>query len=208
MPAISTPTFADITAVKERADMFHRTLGLRKSAEETYQWYLAHESTDENVAFALWATRGLTAGVNAFINSMTSATTPIEFKILGFTPQPWEVINSFVWAKYMTWGLSGGIRDLERQVLRTQLDNDTLYHEILPSIWPYTVAIVQEQHNLSISEYPNAPGGWPGMEPQPNDVQEEDFEDLLALPELEPLLTTLSGVISIFGDRDRGRPLP
>lgn len=185
-----------------QTDMFHRTLGLRKSAVESYEWYLANEGTNEYVASAMEANRGLTNGINSFIKSMTSANTPIEFKILGYTPEPWKEVNTFIWSKYMTWGLSGGIRDLQRQILRSSLSNDTLYHDLLQSTWPYTIAIVQEQHNLSISKYPNAPGGGPSLMEADSVVIEEDFEDLILLPEYEPLMQVFNNVVKAFGEDD------
>ncbi len=191
--------------VGERAvttDMFHRSVGLRKSAVETFEWYLENENTSTDVAYALEANRGLTHGVNAFINSMTSANMPIEFKLLGYTPDPWQEVNSFIWAKYMTWGLSGAIRDLDRLILRTKLNNDTMYHEILPSVWPYTVPIVQEQYNLSIDDYPYAPGGWPAVLQSDSVVVEEDIGDLLVQPEYEPLLKVFEEVTRVFGDQE------
>ncbi len=183
-------------------DMFHRTLGLRKSAVESYEWYLANEDNNDYIARALTANRGMVNGINAFIKSMTSATTPIEFKILGYTPDLWEDINAFIWAKYMTWGLSGGIMDLERQVLRTDLNNDTLYHDMIQSTWPYTIPVVQEQYNLSITEYPNAPGGLPGVMEAESIVIEEDFEDLISLPEYVPLMEVFNNIVKAFGDED------
>ncbi|MFW9918306.1 MAG: penicillin acylase family protein [Candidatus Thorarchaeota archaeon] len=183
-------------------DMFHRTLGLRKSAVASYEWYLANENSNEDVAFALEANRGMTNGINQFIRSMTSADTPIEFKILGYTPDLWQEINAFIWAKYMTWGLSGGIMDLQRQLMRTQLDNDTLYHDMIQATWPYTVAIVQEQYNLSIVEYPMAPGGGPAAIEVESIVTEENFEDLITLPEYEPLMEVFNNMVKAFGEED------
>ncbi|MHA1813192.1 MAG: penicillin acylase family protein [Candidatus Thorarchaeota archaeon] len=69
------------------SDKFYRTIGLRRSAELTYQWYLKHRS-DSIVDNALSIVEAEVEGVNAFIDSMTSAMTPIEFKLLGLRPEP------------------------------------------------------------------------------------------------------------------------
>ncbi|MDF1539926.1 MAG: penicillin acylase family protein, partial [Candidatus Thorarchaeota archaeon] len=184
------------------SDKMHRALGLRKSAVETYQWYLDNAATNEDVAFTLEAVNGHVAGINAYIASMTSATTPIEFKILGYTPGPWEPVNTFIWAKYMSWGLSGGFTDLLRLEMRLQLDNDTMYNELLPEQWPYTVPIVQEQYNLSIAEYPDAPGGYPAAISLDNPVDEEEIEDLVPVPEIDEFLDAVSNVVNLLGDRN------
>ncbi|MCK5239789.1 MAG: penicillin acylase family protein, partial [Candidatus Thorarchaeota archaeon] len=182
------------------SDMFHRAIGLRKSAVETYQWYLDNAATNEDVAFTLEAVDGHVAGINAFINSMTSATTPIEFKILGFTPEPWEPVNTFIWAKYMSWGLSGGFTDLQMLEMRLQLNNDTMYNELLPNQWPYTIPLIVEQHNLSLSEYPDAPGGFPSSTTLLNTVEEEEFEDLVPVPDIEEFLDVVSNVVNLLGE--------
>ncbi|HDD67402.1 MAG TPA: hypothetical protein ENG31_02105, partial [Candidatus Thorarchaeota archaeon] len=142
------------------SDKFYRTIGLRRSAELTYQWYLEHRS-DSIVDNALSIVEAEVEGVNAFIDSMTSAVTPIEFKLLGLRPEPWTELDVFVWAKMMTWGLSGNFRDLYRQYIRAALDNDTLYRELFNDTMPFTVPIVPEQTNLSLAEFPLAPGGAP-----------------------------------------------
>jgi len=69
------------------SDKFYRTIGLRRSAELTYQWYLEHRS-DSIVDNALSIVEAEVEGVNAFIDSMTSAMTPIEFRLLGLRPEP------------------------------------------------------------------------------------------------------------------------
>ena len=45
-------------------------------------------------------------GVNAFI-AANPTKLPIEFRILGYTPQPWEPLHSVVWGKMMAWSLGG-----------------------------------------------------------------------------------------------------
>ena len=36
---------------------------------------------------------------------------PIEFRILGVSPEPWQPVDSLAWAKMMAWDLAGNARD-------------------------------------------------------------------------------------------------
>ena len=180
------------------SDKFYRTIGLRRSAELTHQWYLEHRS-DPIVDNALSIVEAEVEGVNAFIDSMTSAVTPIEFKLLGLRPEPWTELDVFVWAKMMTWGLSGNFRDLYRQYIRAALDNDTLYRELFNDTMPFTVPIVPEQTNLSLAEFPLAPGGAPAPAIQSGLRQSKVAECDVPFTRLQSLLDRLQQVMSPFG---------
>lgn len=45
------------------------------------------------------------AGVNTML-ARTIRRLPPEFSLLGYTPEPWQPIDTLVWAKVMSWGLS------------------------------------------------------------------------------------------------------
>jgi len=149
------------------SDKFYRTIGLARAARATYQWYLDNAEHNTDVAYALELVDAEVAGVNAFIDSMTSETTPVEFKLLGFTPEHWTPVDIFLWAKMMSWSLSGSIYDLYRQWVRQTIGNDTMYNELFPDLLPYTVPIIPEQTDLSLEEFPNAPGGFPATSVPP-----------------------------------------
>jgi penicillin amidase len=53
-----------------------------------------------------------TKGANAYINSLSPADYPIEFKLLGYSPEPWTELNSAVFFKSMAETLSSRNRDL------------------------------------------------------------------------------------------------
>jgi penicillin amidase len=184
------------------SDKFYRTIGLARAAERTLAWYEAHMN-DPLVKYAMDTIDAEVAGVNAFISSMTSATTPIEFKLLGFTPEPWRRLDIFIWANMMTWGLSGGINDLYWQWLKTTTANDTLFNDLIPDVMPYTVPIISEQYNLSYAEYPDGTGGFPGT-PSPALVQSGAVLKEAYIPEetAEALLKVMDQVIRPFGDME------
>jgi penicillin G amidase len=54
-----------------------------------------------------------TKGVNAYIESLHAASLPIEYKLLGYEPEPWTNLKSAYLLKYMAKTLNTGERDLE-----------------------------------------------------------------------------------------------
>lgn len=78
-------------------DQFLRTLGTGRAAQLDVQ-VIDAETLAHLQAYA--------DGVNAFIAAHPDKL-PIEFRILGYTPQPWEPLHSVVWGKMMAWSLGG-----------------------------------------------------------------------------------------------------
>jgi penicillin amidase len=185
------------------SDMFYRTIGLKRSAQTTLDWYIANAATNPDVALALDGVYAEVDGANAFIKSMTAANTPIEFKILGYTPELWTPVDCFINAKMLTWGLSGGIEDFQRQWVRTTINNDTMYNELFPDLMPYTIPIVQDQVNISYVDYPLAPGMLPATD-DPGQYSSLAFVDEATIPEqkLESLLTMMNSILKPFGDEE------
>jgi len=186
----------------ESSDKFYRTVGFSRLAQETLDYYIAH-SDDPNIAYTLSTIDTEVAGVNAFNDTMTSATTPIEFKILGFTPEHWTRLDIFIFAHLQSWGLAGGFEELRNQWIKTTMDNDTMLDEVYPEFMPYTVPIIPEQHNLSIAEYPDANGGFPGVtNPSALNHMVLAEEALISEEKLEGLLNVLDNIVNPFGDMD------
>lgn len=52
-------------------------------------------------------------GVNAYVNSLSYADYPIEYKLLGYTPENWSVLKSALLLKFMSLNLSGRDYDFE-----------------------------------------------------------------------------------------------
>ncbi len=78
-------------------DQFLRTLGTGRAAAEDLA-VLDAETVAHLQAYA--------DGVNAFIAANPDKL-PIEFRILGYTPQPWQPLHTLVWGKMMAWSLGG-----------------------------------------------------------------------------------------------------
>lgn len=191
-----------VGAYAASSDRFYRTIGLARSAQETLDYYEAH-TDNPLIAESLSIIDAEVAGVNAFIDSMTSQTTPIEFKILGFTPPHWRRLDIFIFANMMTWGLSGGISDLYMQWVKTTVNNDTMFNDLFNKPMPYSVPIVPEQYNLSIAEYPNANGGYPATA-DPSSVMSGAVlkEAYIPKEKLDNLISMINNVIMPFGESD------
>ncbi len=53
------------------------------------------------------------AGVNAFIESLSASEMPFEFKLIGYKPEPWSPYKCGLMMKYMAYVLTGGDTDIE-----------------------------------------------------------------------------------------------
>jgi penicillin G amidase len=82
------------------SDKLARTLGFRHYAEKL----LASNSIQPETLRAAEAFRD---GVNSFIATQTL---PIEFKILGYRPRPFEIVEMLAFAGYMSYGFSEAFR--------------------------------------------------------------------------------------------------
>ncbi len=80
-------------------DKHFRTFSLRAAAEDSYEGY----GTEAKEVLDLFS-----EGVNAFIEEATaSSKLPYEFKLLGYTPEPWTAIDSLTIGKFMAYDLGG-----------------------------------------------------------------------------------------------------
>ena len=89
-------------------DRFLRTLGTNRAAAKDLE-VMSEETLSDLQAYA--------DGVNAFI-SANQDSLPLEFRILGYKPQPWEPLHSVVWGKMMAWNLGG---NWETELMRARL---------------------------------------------------------------------------------------
>lgn len=54
-----------------------------------------------------------TAGVNAYINSLSESKLPLEYKLLGYKPEAWSNLKTALFLKLMSWDLAGKDNDFE-----------------------------------------------------------------------------------------------
>ncbi|MBD2754695.1 penicillin acylase family protein [Spirosoma validum] len=86
-------------------DRFNRHLGMGYGAEQTLKGMQADPTTRD-------ALDAYTAGVNAWIGQLTPAHYPIEYKLLGYAPEPWTPLKCALLLKQMSSTLAGGADDL------------------------------------------------------------------------------------------------
>jgi penicillin G amidase len=87
-------------------DRTQRRLGMVFAAE-------ASVKSMENNPIAKLMVDNYSAGVNAYIQSLSYQGLPIEYKLLGYEPEPWTNLKSGLLLKYMAKTLNSGERDLE-----------------------------------------------------------------------------------------------
>lgn len=139
-------------------DRFLRTLGTGRAAVSAY------ERLDPPTRALLDA---YAAGVNAYLAG--DPPLPIEFTVLGFTPEPWRPTDSLVWAKMMAWDLGGNWSDeLLRAALSEQLGPEAAA-QLMPTYTPDGPVIVAGPGGgaVSVPLLPNAsPTGGAGLSSQ------------------------------------------
>ena len=80
-----------------------------------------------------------TAGVNAYIQQLTPASLPLEYKLIGYKPEPWSNLKSALFLKYMSFDLAAREEDIEMTNARSFFDPaafDLLYPRIQDSLDP------------------------------------------------------------------------
>lgn len=82
-----------------------RRLGMGYGAEANLKMAMS----DEHSKTAL---ESYSAGVNAYIEQLSPKDYPIEFKLLGYTPEPWKPINCMYMLEQMTLTLAGRAQDM------------------------------------------------------------------------------------------------
>ncbi|MCW3464464.1 penicillin acylase family protein [Chitinophaga nivalis] len=89
-----------------RYDRSQRRLGMLYGAELAVKTMMS--DPDTKTAVTAYA-----AGINAYIATLTPATLPVEYKILDYKPEKWDIIKSALLLKYMAHDLAGFANDLE-----------------------------------------------------------------------------------------------
>ena len=89
-----------------KIDIYFRRLGMVYGAENS----LRAMEADPQTKLALDA---YTDGVNSYINSLTEADYPLEYKLLDYKPELWTNLKSALFLKYMSYDLTGADNDFE-----------------------------------------------------------------------------------------------
>jgi len=124
---------SEIIGIKALAhDREFRRLGMTYAAEIA----LKEMEKDPDTKMACDA---YTSGVNAYINSLTESKLPIEYKLIGYKPEPWSNLKIALFLKYMSFDLSGNDDDFEMTNAKNYFskeDFDLLYPQKQDSLDP------------------------------------------------------------------------
>lgn len=80
-----------------------------------------------------------TAGVNAYIESLSESRLPLEYKLLGYYPEKWTNLKTALFLKFMSLDLAGGENDFEltnAKSVFSSADFDKIYPMIMDSLDP------------------------------------------------------------------------
>jgi penicillin G amidase len=113
-------------------DKEFRRLGMVYAAENSLKAIEADDTTKQ-------VCDNYTAGVNAYINSLTEASLPIEYKLLGKQPEQWSNFKSALFLKLMSFDLASLERDFEMTNAKSffsKADFDLLYPAVQDSLDP------------------------------------------------------------------------
>lgn len=149
-------------------DRMARRKGLPHAAEVAMQYLEKHEPETIRLVEAY------ADGVNQYIENLTPARLPLEYKILNYRPEPWSAYKSMLLLKYMADMLVGD-KDLEFTNLRKKLglsvldklypdfplDNDPIIEA--SKKWDFEALPVQKPSGIS---YPDDSIDFPNL-PQP-----------------------------------------
>jgi penicillin amidase len=130
-------------------DRYRRRLGMVHGAEARVRGLRQEAETLE-------AVQAYADGVNAWIDSLTRRTLPLEFKILDYAPEPWTLLHSSLLFEYMAWTLTG----LNREVVHTEMLERLGRHtaeRLYPSLGPVLDPVIPEGTAWSFEPLPAPP---------------------------------------------------
>lgn len=114
--------------VGERAlplDRFNREIGMVYGAEQALKAMMSDSHSKQIV-------EAYTAGVNAWISRLRPARYPVEYKLLGYVPEPWTPLKCALLLKAMTSTLASGADDLQMSNVR-QLFGAAVTNDLFPN---------------------------------------------------------------------------
>jgi penicillin amidase len=113
-------------------DRLQRRKGIGTAAEAAYR--AMQSDSLSNILL-----NSYTAGVNAWISSLDYRHLPLEYKLLGYTPEPWEPRKCALLTRYMSDMLTGDVNAIENTNARhilSQHDFDLIYPDFFRQLDP------------------------------------------------------------------------
>ncbi len=125
-------------------DRMMRILGMTESAEADWET-LSPETQAVLEAYA--------EGVNAYI-AQAEGKLPPEFKILGIDPKPWTPVDSLVFGKLVSWGLSNNYKD---ELVIAKMAAETSWENALSALPDYPGPdVIPDANTAALSETASA----------------------------------------------------
>ncbi|MBE7173279.1 MAG: penicillin acylase family protein [Williamsia sp.] len=120
--------------ILNRVDRYFRRLGLPYAAERSLKLIEADSATK-------MFCDSYTAGVNAYIKSLTESSMPLEYKLLGFQPEPWSNGKTALFLKFMSFDLAGYEKDFEYTAARNAFTKE-LFDQLYPDYQGFVDPVV------------------------------------------------------------------
>ncbi len=151
-------------------DLFFVNLGLRQAAERARAVMMEDELTRDAVL-------AYSAGVNAYVNSLSYKTFPIEYKLLNVSPGHWTSLRTATFLKLMSFRLAGLNHDLDLTRALQKL-GDQRVRNLFPDFVQPIEPVIHEAPRRRGSSPP------PPRRPLPSSGQEVFISAFESFPEL------------------------
>ncbi|MBO4246916.1 penicillin acylase family protein [Halomicrobium sp. IBSBa] len=115
------------------SDLFHRQMDFAAAAEANWELLSGTPAGEAVAAHA--------AGVNAFRRRRSD---PLEFRLLGYEPEPWTPVDSMLIQKQISWGLTGDFTSLRRATIADAFGAETA-DRIAPRRYDHDAAILRSR---------------------------------------------------------------
>ncbi len=113
-------------------DRLQRRRGLLFGAEQTIKAMEADPETQLTL-------QAYANGVNAWIESLSPATLPLEYKLLNYKPETWSTLKTALLLKFMAWDLTGRNSEMDLSIIRSAMGKefvDRFYPDDTPGTDP------------------------------------------------------------------------
>ncbi|MGC4104675.1 penicillin acylase family protein [Ferruginibacter sp.] len=100
-----------------------------------------------------------TAGVNAYIATLTASSLPLEYKLMGFKPEKWSNYKTALFLKMMSWDLAGHENDFEMTNARSFFKADD-FAKLFPALQDSLDPIIPKGTAFATQKvFPKEPAG-------------------------------------------------
>ena len=115
-------------------DKLQRRRGLLLAAENALNYM--GETPETQLILQAYAN-----GVNTWIETLTPATLPLEYKLLNYEPEVWSTLKTALLLKFMAWDLTGRNSEMDLSVIRSALGEDFV-NKFYPEDTPRTQPVI------------------------------------------------------------------